>query len=106
MPILDFNQQKEIVQLTSKAITRQLEFGSGDINVAQGLIEGDNVLGVVCFSQKEPAPIGSRGLYDKYQKVEMTETPVRMVFEKVESIDVIIEALQETKRYMLQGSVE
>jgi hypothetical protein len=103
MPILDFNQQNEIVQLTNKAITRQIEFGVGDINVASGLLKSDDVLGVVCFSQKDPGHIGSPGVYEKYQEVDMIETPVRLVFEKVESIEVLIKSLQEAKRYMIQG---
>lgn len=80
----------------------QLEFGHGDIEVAPALLQHDDVMGAVCFFQRETAnPIGEHGDYEPNMVVELENTPVRMTFEKVESIDVVIRALEETKKMML-----
>jgi hypothetical protein len=93
MPIVDIDN------------SRQLEFGHGDIEVGWGWLKGENI-GVVAFTQREnPNPIGQKGNFEKYQEVELSETPVRMTFEKVESIDVVIWALEEAKKQMLKESI-
>ncbi|MDQ0412700.1 hypothetical protein [Mesobacillus stamsii] len=93
MPILDIGN------------TKQLEFGYGDIEVAPGLLELEETIGVVCFIQTERKPIGVHTDYDEPIKLPMEETPVRMTFEKTESIDVLIWALQEAKRKMIAKSL-
>jgi hypothetical protein len=77
----------------------QIEFGTGDINVSPGLLQLDYPCGVVAFQPKESGPIGER---QKNERVVAppAETPVRMTFDKVESIDVVIRALHEAKRMM------
>jgi hypothetical protein len=82
----------------------QLEFGSGDIEVMPGLLATDSSVGAVCFLQKQEAtPIGTHTDYEPYKVAEIEETPVRMVFNKAESIDVVIRSLQEAKEFMLNG---
>lgn len=93
MPILDLGT------------TKQLEFGTGDIEVAPGLLEIEENVGVVCFIQTERKPIGVHTDYEEPIKLPMEETPVRMTFEKTGSIDVLIWALQETKRMMIAKSL-
>jgi hypothetical protein len=93
MPILDLGT------------TKQLEFGTGDIEVAPGLLEIDENLGVVCFIQTERKPIGVHTDYQEPMKLITEETPVRMTFEKTESIDVVIWALEEAKRMMIAKSL-
>lgn len=84
----------------------QLEFGTGDIDVAHGAIPGEKWLGVVCYFQREtPNEIGARGDLKPMSKVPLEETPVRMVFEKVESIDVVIRALEKAKEHMIAGKI-
>lgn len=84
--------------------TRQLEFGTGDIDVAPGWLRGYEDSGVVCFFQREiPNPIGTKAEYEPHQEVDISETPVRMVFHKPESIDVVIRALEKTKKFMLNA---
>jgi hypothetical protein len=84
--------------------TKQLEFGYGDIEVAPGLLKEESV-GVVCFyNGQKGKPIGVKTNYKEPVEVPVEITPVRMVFEKIESIDVVIRALQDTKRLMLSRS--
>jgi len=83
--------------------TTQLEFGHGDIEVAPALLQNDEVIGAVCFFRRKHAnPIGERGDFEPNMVVEMEHTPVRMTFEKIESIDVIIDALEKTRRMMVE----
>jgi hypothetical protein len=81
--------------------TKQLEFGYGDIEVAPGLLELEETVGVVCFTQTERKPVGVHTDYENPKVLPMKETPVRMTFEKTGSIDVLIWALQEAKRMMI-----
>lgn len=90
MPIIDIEK------------SRQLEFGYGDINVSPGTLDCEDVVGVVIFRPQEVAkPIGEHEDHPGL-RVDVSESPVRMTFEKIESIDVVIWALEETKRMMLE----
>lgn len=93
MPILDLGS------------TKQLDFGYGDIEVAPGLLELEESVGVVCFIQTEKQPIGVQKDFEVPRVLKTEETPVRMTFEKTESIDVVIWALQEAKRMMIAKSL-
>lgn len=93
MPILDLGT------------TKQLEFGTGDIEVSPGLLDMDENVGVVCFIQTEKQPIGVQTDYEVPRVLKAEETPVRMTFEKTGSIDVLIWALQEAKRMMIAKSL-
>lgn len=84
--------------------TRQLEFGFGDIKVSPGMLDTDEVIGVVVFQNQDARPIGDHEDHVPNRKLDISESPVRMTFEKLESIDVVIWALQETKRMMLEKS--
>lgn len=96
MPIVDIEK------------TKQLEFGYGDIEVAPGLLEVvDESIGVVIFKQNyKQNPIGNHTEYPESISIDVTETPVRMVFEKVESIDVVIWALEKAKAMMIKGTTK
>lgn len=83
--------------------TTQLVFGSGDIEVGAGLLEGQ---GVVAFWQNEsPNPIGHHTHFEKPVLMPAEKTPVRMLFEKPESIDVVVSMLLDAKEKMLSGDV-
>lgn len=86
--------------------SKQIEFGYGDIKVAGGLlqVEGEPI-GAVSFCEQEVRPIGHYEQFEQTKELELINTPVRMVFTKIESIDVVIRALERTKRYMINGSV-
>ncbi|MEK4452836.1 MULTISPECIES: hypothetical protein [unclassified Paenibacillus] len=88
MPIINFKGQM------------QIEFGTGDIKVSPGLLQMDEPCGVVVFQEyHEPREIGKWEENDR-KIADPEETPIRMTFDKTESIDVVIWALQETKRMM------
>lgn len=78
----------------------QIEFGTGDIKVSPGLLQMDGPCGVVVFHEyNEPREIGEWEESDR-KIADPEETPIRMTFDKTESIDVVIWALQEAKRMM------
>ncbi|OMF00268.1 hypothetical protein BK124_11455 [Paenibacillus amylolyticus] len=83
----------------------QIEFGTGDINVSPGLLQLDYPCGVVVFQPKEVGPIGERRK-NEVVVAPPALTPVRMTFDKVESIDVVIRALREAKRMMQEETWE
>lgn len=81
----------------------QLQFGTGDIYVSPALLEYHEVCGAVCFFQREDEnDIGAHVDYEPNRIVEPEFIPVRMSFDKIESIDVVIWALQETKLMMIK----
>jgi hypothetical protein len=93
MPIVDIGNSK------------QLEFGYGDIQVSPALLKTDEIIGAVCFFNQEPRQIGAIKDHSPNEERTIEETPVRMIFEKVESIDVVIWALEEAKKYMLNKKI-
>lgn len=94
MPIVDIGESK------------QLEFGYGDIKISPALLKLDEIVGAVCFFNQEPRQIGEQEKHSPNEEKTIEETPVRMIFEKVESIDVVIWALEQTKKYMINGTTE
>lgn len=82
--------------------SRQLEFGTGDILVSPGLLKLEETVGVVCFTEQGTRVIGEHVDHNPSIVLPAEETLVRMTFEKVESIDVVIWALEETKRMMAE----
>lgn len=82
----------------------QIEFGTGDIKVSPGLLQMDEPCGVVVFQEyNDPREIGKWEENDR-KIADPEETPIRMTFDKTESIDVVIWALQEAKRMMQEES--
>lgn len=81
-------------------------FGSGDIRVSAGATADTMDAGTVCFFRKEPGPIGGFTPLEKPVTVSPEDIPVYMIFEKTESIDVVIDALQRAKRFMINGKVD
>lgn len=75
----------------------KLEFGTGDIRMTSVFSNG---IGALCCNKQEPHAIGEKVPVDDTWSVN--EADVIMTFTKVESIDVIIEELQDVKA-MMQG---
>jgi hypothetical protein len=92
MPIINYEDKRV-----------QLEFGHGDIRVSPGLVDG---AGAVCFFNKEEGPIGEQVILEEPIEVPAELIPVRMTFDKIASIDVLIRALLDAKRMMIYGQVE
>lgn len=82
----------------------QLEFGYGDILVSHGVVE--DKAAVVCFFRAEPTPIGTKITYEEPLEVAAEDTPVRMVFNKLNSVDVLINALLDAKRMIIHAQSE
>jgi hypothetical protein len=82
--------------------TVQVHLGFGDVEVAHGLLTTEETIGCICFfNRKEPQPIGTLTEYPDNLEVEVEATPVRITFDKKESIDVMIRALQDAKTMMI-----
>lgn len=80
----------------------QIHLGYGDVEVAHGLLTTEETVGCICFFQRiEPNPIGTKTEYPENYQVEVEETPVRITFDKFESIDVLIDALNDAKQMMI-----
>lgn len=86
--------------------SKQLEFGYGDIKVSPALLKTNEVVGVVCFFNQEPRQIGSHEEHSPNEEKSIEDTPVRMIFDKLESIDVVIWALEEAKKFMINGTTK
>lgn len=80
----------------------QVHLGFGDVEVGHGLLTVEETIGCVVFFQREVAnPIGTKTEYPENYQVQVEETPVRITFDKYESIDVIIDALNDAKQMMI-----
>ena len=81
----------------------ELEFGKGDICIAGGYFENEKYekVGLVSFIEQEPREIGAVGITTPYQEHKVGDFPVIMTFNKIESIDVVIEQLEQAKYEML-----
>lgn len=76
----------------------QVHFGSGDILIGSGM-QGDYEQGLVSLVEQDPKPIGTH-VKHKNPFVDMNEIPVSLIFKNVDSLDVLIERLQKTRKYM------
>jgi len=78
-----------------------IQFGTGDIDVAAGLIdEVDMTIGSLSLSPRSPSKIGTISKRECALDI-MFGVHTRMIFTKVESIDIVIKYLQEVRRYMV-----
>ena len=88
----------------------QLEFGRGDIRVGHSLLpkieEEDPAMGVVAFWSGEPTEIGVVTTFDEPRELAVSQTRTRLVFSRVESIDVLVRHLLATKQAMLTGEIK
>jgi len=74
----------------------KLEFGVGDIKITQALRKDG--IGALCFVTQEQREIGER--VDNEKSWTPNESQVIFTFSKVDSIDVLIDNLEEVKRLM------
>jgi hypothetical protein len=76
-----------------------ITFGKGDICVNGG-DSSQSEVGIVLLNNQSPRDIGSVGKLLKGQEYEHKDMDVVIEFTKVESIDVLIRALEEAKKCM------
>ena len=74
-----------------------VQFGNGDINIIPGILTEEDI-GIVGLRNQEPREIGLNN-GDKAPS-NTAEFPIILQFDKKESIDVLIYALEETKKMM------
>lgn len=72
------------------------EFGTGDVRMTSLLHEG--TIGVLCFETQEPHAIGE--IIPVTDDFDVTNVDIMLTFTKTESIDVLIEELEDVKRMM------
>lgn len=79
-----------------------ITFGSGDIFVGGG----DNLqskIGIVVLQNQEATPIGKHPTRKPGETIQHKDVDCLIQFTKIESIDVVISALQDAKRCMLKN---
>ena len=74
-----------------------IEFGTGDINIIPGILTEEE-LGIVGFREQKPRKIGLNNGDKAPESTNYFE--ILMQFNKTESVDVLIHALNETKEMM------
>ena len=89
--------------------TNIIQFGTGDIEVTAGLLDiPDETIGSVGLIPQTEKPIGGpaerAGNDDGECKLE-TMAHTRLIFTKVESIDVLVEKLKKIKDIMINDMV-
>jgi hypothetical protein len=82
---------------------KEIVFGTGDIKVSSGWSNDDNSIGVLTLNQQYPEPVGTETLHNPHEMVNYGVVPVRMVFHKVESVDVVIKHLEKVKKFMINN---
>lgn len=77
----------------------QVVFGSGDIEIKTGC-RGEVYPGVMQFVKVDSSLIGQRMNIGTNEKMKIDEAPVSLVFNKIESLDVVINQLLNLRRTM------
>lgn len=74
-----------------------VEFGTGDINIIPGILIEEEI-GMIGFREQQPRKIGLNNGDKAPNSTNMFK--ILLQFNKTESIDVLIHALNETKEMM------
>lgn len=77
----------------------QVVLGTGDIVIKTGC-KGYFRPGVMQFVEVEPSLIGQRKHIGNNEKMKSDEAPVTLVFDKIESLDVMINQLLKLREVM------
>lgn len=78
--------------------TLQVQFGTGDILIGSGMLN-DYDEGLVSLVPHAPHPIGTFVKHENPNML-MEDIPVALIFKNTNSLDVLIERLQTTRKYM------
>ncbi len=86
---------------------KTVEFGTGEIGVASGFIDDTETnYGTLSFSPQEQTEIGFQNQRHEngecYIETSETEAQLLFIFKRVESVDVIINKLNEVKKIMTE----
>lgn len=77
-----------------------LHFGYGDITVANGRNAEKDYEDEICFVRQEPHAIGEENAALIGKATDAIDCTVRLIFDKIESLDVVIEELQRLREKM------
>lgn len=83
-----------------------LHFGHGDIAVCNGRNAEKDYEDEICFIRQEPHRIGESGDGLIGQVTDAVDCPVRFIFDKVESLDVVIEELGKLREKIMARGAE
>lgn len=83
----------------------KMEFGSGDIGFNTYFRTDTEEKGLIFYNQ-EPREIGAEGDLKANTFIDREDFPVQMIFRKAESIDVVIEALNDLKDIFKKANTE
>ena len=80
----------------------EMKFGTGDINILTGYINESElkVTGYIGYRNQAPREIGLFGGDNAKDIKCLEDMPIVMTFDKVESVDVMIDALKEIRGYI------
>lgn len=77
-----------------------MEFGTGDIGMNTYMRTDIDEKGIIFYNQ-EPRKIGdSADIMANSVIVNMNDFPIKMVFTKIESVDVVIDMLEQVKELL------
>lgn len=77
-----------------------IQFGTGDINILPGIMKEEDI-GMIALRNQSPRKIGIYNGEKAETIKKMSDVPVILQFNKIESIDVLIFGLNQTKEMML-----
>jgi hypothetical protein len=86
--------------IVTKDNTKYLQFGYGDIFVGEAKDSETGMTYGVAFVLSEPRDIGAEWNEVKGLTLDQLDTHVIMQFDKIESLDVVIETLQDIRKTM------
>lgn len=72
-------------------------FGYGDIKIGSGMFTSKE--GLVTFEDQEPKPIGYF-VKNEEKEIDADNYKLHFEFKNIESLDVLIERLERTRKYM------
>jgi hypothetical protein len=93
-------RKKKTMPIYKAAGSLVLHFGHGDITVGSGRNIEKDYEDELCFVRQAPHKIGEQNEEVIGRATDAIDCPVRFVFDKIESLDVVIEELQKLRAKM------
>lgn len=97
-------KRKKKMPIYNAANSLILHFGHGDIAVCNGRNVEKKHEDELCFVLQEPHAIGASGDGLIGQATDTVDCPVRFIFDKVESLDVVVDELLKLRAKMVEAN--
>jgi hypothetical protein len=94
-------RKKKTMPIYEAASSLILHFGHGDIAVCNGRNVEKDYEDEIVFVRQEPHEIGASGDELIGKATEAIDCPVRFIFDKVESLDVVMDELGKLRKKMV-----